>query len=222
MKTLGRVLGMLSQYIGSAMRMPGPDSAYSDHGPRATVYALDNSGSMADTGIRPNRFIAACKAVHHHIEARRRLAYDDWAAALVFSDSAYVVCRGVPMDRADGSIANELLRLEPDGGTSFSAGLSSATTMFALAPAGHSRHLIWLSDGEDCERHAPAIADALKRRGVLIDCIGIGRTPAEVDEDYLKAIASVVDGKVRYRFISNADDLNDHFEAMATGMRRQA
>ena len=50
-----------------------------------------------------------------------------------------------------------------------------------------------------------------------IDVIGIGGSPADVNEAQLKQVASVVDGKLRYWFIRDVGSLQRRFEALALG-----
>ena len=66
-----------------------------------------------------------------------------------------------------------------------------------------------LSDGHG--GGATKAANALKVKGAILETIGVGRHPSEVDESTLRGIASVLDGKVLYRFLSDADDLMRYF-----------
>ena len=59
------------------------------------------------------------------------------------------------------------------------------------------------------------MATSLKGRGIQLDIIGIGGSPAEVNEADLKRMASVVNGQRRYWFIESADALVERFEALA-------
>jgi len=55
------------------------------------------------------------------------------------------------------------------------------------------------------------VAERLKQRGVLIETIGVANTRDEVNEDILRRTASVLHGKVLYRFITEANELATYF-----------
>ena len=78
-----------------------------------------------------------------------------------------------------------------------------------------------LTDGEHNGSESPQpVADRLKNAGVVIDCIGIGGTPADVDEQMLKTIASHnPDGTIRYCFIGDQQALIRKYETLARHIR---
>jgi hypothetical protein len=86
---------------------------------------------------------------------------------------------------------------------------------------GMTRRIILLTDGEHNGFSNPEkVADRLKNAGVIIDCIGIGGTPADVDEKLLKKIASRnPDGSIRYCFIGDKDSLIRKYETLAMYIR---
>ena len=79
------------------------------------------------------------------------------------------------------------------------------------------KRIIMLTDGEHNQGGCPlAIASRLKKAGVIIDCIGIGGSPADVDEALLKQIASQnPDGSVRYCFIGDQQQLLRKYQTLA-------
>lgn len=83
------------------------------------------------------------------------------------------------------------------------------------------RRIILLSDGEHNGGGCPIkIASQLKNAGVIIDCIGIGGSPASVDEKLLKQIASRdADGTVRYCFIGDQHKLLKKYHNLARHIR---
>ena len=83
------------------------------------------------------------------------------------------------------------------------------------------KRIIFLSDGEHLHGPSPLpIATALKNAGVIIDCIGIGGTAADVDEAMLKAIASRNrDGSIRYSFIGDKQQLIQKYQTLARHIR---
>ena len=78
-----------------------------------------------------------------------------------------------------------------------------------------------LTDGEHNGLSNPEkVADRLKNAGVIIDCIGIGGTPNDVDEKLLKKIASRDrNGSIRYCFIGDQQALIRKYETLARHIR---
>ena len=83
------------------------------------------------------------------------------------------------------------------------------------------RRIIMLSDGgHNCGGCPKSVASRLKKAGVIIDCIGIGGSPEDVDEELLKEIASRnTDGSVRYCFIGDQTQLLRKYKALASHIR---
>ncbi|MBC8481582.1 MAG: VWA domain-containing protein [Planctomycetes bacterium] len=84
-----------------------------------------------------------------------------------------------------------------------------------------TKRIIMLTDGEHNGSSNPEkVADRLKNAGVIIDCIGIGGTPKDVDEKLLKKIASRnQDGSIRYCFIGDQQTLLRKYETLARHIR---
>ena len=88
-------------------------------------------------------------------------------------------------------------------------------------PQEAARRIILLTDGQHNGSVDPLkVAEQCRQRGVEIDCIGIGGSPKEVDEELLKRVASVDEaGRARYWFIGERTQLIRKFEQLATGLR---
>ena len=86
---------------------------------------------------------------------------------------------------------------------------------------GMTRRIILLTDGEHNGISKPEkVADRLKSAGIVIDCIGIGGTPKDVDEARLKRIASRnPDGSIRYCFIGDQQKLLRKYQTLAHHIR---
>ena len=64
------------------------------------------------------------------------------------------------------------------------------------------------------------IARRLKDKGVIVDCIGIGGNPAEVNEaDLMKIASKNPDGSIRYCFIGDQQELIKKYENLAHHIR---
>ena len=88
-------------------------------------------------------------------------------------------------------------------------------------PADTVRRIVLLSDGEHNTGPCPLkVASRLKSAGVVIDCIGIGGSPASIDEELLKKIASQnPDGSIRYCFIGDQQKLLRKYQSLARHIR---
>ena len=86
---------------------------------------------------------------------------------------------------------------------------------------GNTRRIILLTDGEHLGDENPIhIATRLKKTGVIIDCIGIGGSPRNVDEKLLKQIASRNrNDSIRYCFIGDQQKLLRKYQTLAHHIR---
>jgi len=94
---------------------------------------------------------------------------------------------------------------------------SSRTPVREPVDDGVTRRIVMLTDGDHNAGGDPVgYARSLKKAGVVIDCIGIGGTPSDVNEKMLKAIASRnPDGSIRYCFIGDQQSLIKKYNALA-------
>lgn len=206
-----------------------------------TVLCLDHSGSMAETDYPPDRFGAACDAGMEFVRQKVRMGRTaDLVGIVGFGTTGEVVLQPTPVaTRVVFEAA--FRRMAVDGGTQFAAGLASVRDAFEGSSAGgllrefgewlfdrrrprvvgFQRHVVFLSDGHPGDPGAAKReAKALKDAGVVIECVGIAASPAEVGEEILKAMASPDDrGDPRYRFISDRASLIRDFRAKAAGLR---
>lgn len=84
-----------------------------------------------------------------------------------------------------------------------------------------TKRIILLTDGEHLGEDNPTnIATRLKKAGVIIDCIGIGGSPRDVDEKLLKQIASRnPGGSIRYCFIGDQQKLLRKYQTLSHHIR---
>ena len=133
----------------------------------------------------------------------------------MFNTGTRVLFKRTPVTHALDGFYKALARIEPDGGTRITAGLTAAAELMRHAPPRTRRRVVLLSDGADGGSAIP-VATSMKEDGCIIDVIGIGGCPAAVGEAYLRELASVVGGCTRYRFIADKDTLLSHFASIAT------
>jgi hypothetical protein len=83
------------------------------------------------------------------------------------------------------------------------------------------RRIIMLTDGGYNEGGSPMnIADRLKDKGTIIDVVGIGGNPDEVEVEKIEEVASRnPDGSLRYCFIGDQDSLIKKYESLAHHIR---
>ena len=167
---------------------------------------LDRSGSMATPCGRENRLEAAKKAALAMLDAREQLGADDQIAVIAFNHQARLV---LPFTRCAGKrsrIERAIRSIEIGGGTDLKAPLARAKK---IRPSDGCVHIVMLTDGHG---GSPVrAAKVLKDAGVVIETVGVGDHPSEVDESILKKTASVLNGKVLYRFLSDADEMIQYF-----------
>ena len=191
-----------------------PEDSCREH---CTSFVLDCSGSMAYRDFAPTRFLAARDSVGWFLDSRYSVSPDEFASLIVFNDSAHVLFKATPIAEARSAFHRKLSRIAPHDGTSIAAGLLAAGNLMRGAPPSSRRRVVLLTDGGDGRASLPE-ANRLKKSGIIIDVIGIGGSPAAVEETYLRKIASVVNGVNRYRFISHKQDLLSHFSTIATDL----
>ena len=163
-----------------------------------------------------------------------------------FSSNATLLHPPICLDKNSGSLEGALRRANGSCGTNFTAALELAESCLCGRPIENfftkalakifceedatpktptrrngPQRIIMLTDGEHNARSLPlAAASRLKNAGVVIDCIGIGGSPADVDEKLLKQIASQnPDGSPRYCFIGDQQQLLRKYQTLAHHIR---
>lgn len=208
----------------------------------ATVVLIDCSPSMEETDWKPSRLVAAQEATRVLIEEKCRQCPEDYVGIVSFGGWANTVHALVPVRANATSLIDWLQRIGTIPATNIDAGLKEAAALLegtAVMPKRggmlglienmlsskppvaaqlvpwNLKHIICLSDGAPTDGHAELRASAIKKDGVLIDCIGIASRD-NVDEKVLKAVASIdKQGRPRYRFIGDENALVKEFRNMA-------
>jgi Mg-chelatase subunit ChlD len=168
--------------------------------PLILVLAIDNSGSME----RADRV----RIIH---EALRTLAAQlkpaDRVSVVAFARTARLWVDGLPGDRA-GELVDAVGGLNPEGGTNLEDALRVAyeTAIKHFHPEGVNR-VVLLTDGaanlgelrSDVLRQ---LVESHRRRGIALDCFGIGWEG--YNDDLLEALARNGDG--RYGFVNTPQE----------------
>lgn len=183
------------------------------------IVLLDISSSLDGTDWPPSRLAGAKEATCAYV---RRLRARDQAALLAivcYDENARIACP--PTCAAEQRTIEQLLDGVNSGGcTNITAGLEQALSLLTQSPG--EKQVILLTDGHHNHGASPIEAAAAIRRLATLECVGIGGSPEEVDEELLRSIASSrPDGSKRYRWIGDPEGLVQHFEDLANGITRQ-
>lgn len=203
------------------------------------VIAIDASYSMDEDDWKPTRLGAAIEATAALIERKRRIAPEDEIAIVSYDGKAQILCHAVTVQSGTPRLLRALDNVELGGCTNITAGLEASQRSLELTrrraflerllfdPVVDTRdrcnRILLLTDGGHNDNRSPrSLASKLKNAGVCIDCIGIGGSPADVDEELLKDISSTQrDGVTpRYAFIGDKSELITKFEQLAGRIMR--
>ncbi|MDD5455933.1 MAG: VWA domain-containing protein [Candidatus Margulisbacteria bacterium] len=135
------------------------------------VLAMDISPSMLSRDIYPDRLTRAKQEISsllNHLPAYR-------TALVLFSGQALLQ---VPMTVDYGAIKLLLNDIQPDyissKGTNFFDALRTAETALKPSPPDFKKLVILLTDGEDHSSALESVINEMKKRGIIVYCIGIG------------------------------------------------
>jgi len=131
-----------------------------------------------------------------------------------FNSAARVLAPLCPVHVHKQSLIDALQSLTPDNGTDLDAGLRVVRQLLPGAGESVPQRVVLLTDGQGGDPQATA-AD-LKRRGVVLDMIGIGDCPDHVNENLLRMIATTDASGPHYRFIKDEATLVKTFTRLAT------
>jgi len=208
------------------------------------VLCIDVSPSMTEGDYKPSRIEGAKEAACALIRQKASQAPHDRVGLVTFSRSGRREL-GLTTIGSGASVVMEAIgRIEIGSYTNLASGLTQAKRVLEssidattrtlaktmrflfhmgaeVASEPRSRRILVLTDG--CHNHGPEplpVARAIKESGTLIDVIGIGGDPSEVDEKLLRQVASDrPDGSPRYWFIRDSRELVKRFEELATNLR---
>lgn len=167
-------------------------------------WAYDGSMTKLEAAVRANTSMILNKA---------QLDPKDEVALVTFQKTAQIIMEMGPLHSHKRPFVEALQGLRTGSGTDINEGLKTARNGFDWSLSGVVRRIILLTDGQG--GYPLGTAEDLKSRGVVIDVIGVGDAPFNVDEKLLRKVASVVEGEVRYRFIKDQKTLVDHYTQLA-------
>lgn len=135
------------------------------------IVALDVSNSMLAEDIRPNRLEAAKKALRGFVDRIK----NDKVGVVVFAGEAFVQ---LPLTN-DYHVVNNILpgistASVPVQGTAIGKAIEAAINSFSNINPDQNKVLVLISDGEDHEENAIAMANEAAEKGIIIYSIGLG------------------------------------------------
>lgn len=165
------------------------------------------------------------KATQDFLAEKRRWRPQDFLSVLAYGTRATVCCELLNVDTGFEKTMKALdqMAARTRGGTCVKHGLQLVSDRVpSQSPSGGegnpATRVLAYSDGFDENPEAALkLADDLKSRGVLIETFGVGRSPSDVDETFLKQVASREGEFVHYRFLGDVETLRETFSALAKG-----
>jgi len=190
--------------------MAGADPNQREH----TTLVIDRSGSMGEEFDQgENKMVAAARGAINLILNKARIDPDDEIALVAFNSRGRVLLPFQPLRTHKRAMIQALQSLSPDNGTDINKGLKEARNLFDWSRQDVVRRVVLLTDGHG--GRPEKTAEALKEQGTVVDVIGVGDTPENVNERLLRQIASRVGGQLRYRFIKDHQTLLAHYTRLA-------
>jgi len=185
---------------------------------RNCVLVLDASASMLDSDWKPSRLGAAKEAAKTFCQRLRTEQPNASIAIVAYGSGSKTYC---PLTKAFEftALSRAIDKIDCLGSTNIRSGLESAQVILARCSRTECQ-IILLTDGHNTERSPKKVAEEL-RKFAVIECVGIGGSPASVDEKLLKEISSAnPDGTKRYRWIGDKERLVEHFHNLAGRITR--
>ena len=217
---LKEFLGLLKDIVSPCPSGPTGPSTHlpaAFDGSRDSALVLDASGSMMSDDWRPSRLEGAKVAAKAFVE---RLSQEDPEARVAvvgYGDSARTFC-GLTTAKNVSKLNRCIDQIDCMGSTNMQAGLQEGLRL--LRGQRGTCQVVLLTDGHNTGRSPRKVAEEMKDFAV-VECVGIGGSPREVDEKILKDIASAYpDGTKRYRWIGDTEHLVEHFHKLAGRITR--
>ena len=177
---------------------------------------IDESPSMDEPDYPPSRLAGAREAATRFLLRRQESEPKALVGLVGFSADARVIARPLPVGEHLAELRRALQSLSTSPSTNIAAGLKLARREIARLRHPLSPRILLLTDGHSNTGPDPEDeARAIKRAGIQLDIIGIGGSPADVNEASLKRMASIVGKERQYWFIESVGELVRKFQTLA-------
>jgi uncharacterized protein YegL len=206
------IVQSITQRVGNTPTPPSLSTpiAQTEH----TVFVIDVSGSMSEQYDESHTKLEAAKRANVTMVLNKaQIDPRDEIGIVAFEDMARVMMRICPIGINKRQILDAIQSLTISGGTDINEGLKTARDLFDWAKTDVVRRIVLLTDGHG--GYPIKTAHELREKGVVIDVIGVGDNPSNVDEKLLKKVASTIQGELRYRFIKDQHTLVAHYTMLA-------
>ncbi len=180
------------------------------------VLVIDASPSMLETDWPPSRLEAAQKAALQYAQRLHMESPTAHVGVVAYGSRAWTVAK-LTANHHSSRLADQIQDIPTDSGTNITAGLKQAESLLRRV-TGRSQVVLLTDGGHNYGPKPNRIASRLRSVSTL-ETVGIGGSPADVDETLLNEIASArPDGSKRYRWIGDGEELIKHFECLAEGL----
>jgi Mg-chelatase subunit ChlD len=175
------------------------------------IFILDRSNSMDEYCGSISKLRAAQNAILATLKTRLRQGFSDLTSLIIFNDHAEVPLLLSQVADSQALITKAVQSVHIDGGTDINSGLLFLSDHLQVYRHGRPIHAIVFSDGQGHTGSPLETAARLKGQSVILETVGVGHTPMDIDEPLLKNIASIVNGKVLYRFVRDSREMEEYF-----------
>lgn len=188
-------------------------------GPRDCALVLDVSPSMEAKDWKPTRLAGAQNAAKTYC-ARLGSEEPEARVAIISYGGRATACRSLTPAYDQPSLVSGIESMSVIGSTNITAGLQAAHKLLEGSP--RPCQVVLLTDGEHNKGVGPRGIAGVLRQYATLEIVGIGGSPADVNESLLREIASAYpDGSKRYRWIGDPERLEEHFHRLAGGLSRE-
>lgn len=191
------------------------------------IVVFDISSSMLERfSVLKSKLATTIEAATMMLGLKQQYRPDDQVAIVAYSTHGTQCCHFLRAGKERVQLEGAVRSLEalPHNGTYLATGLEIALGLITHAQEqGQSSdqmfQVVAYSDGHDAATEpAVELAHRLKDRGCLVETFGVARDRREVNEEFLRTIATTdLDGVNHYRFIGDPNELQDVFKDIVHG-----
>lgn len=181
------------------------------------IIIIDRSYSMSDEDYPPSRLQAAIDAAIEYVKVLSKQMVKTAIAVVSFGFDSKLILPPTDIIKLQ-KITNALRSIGTHGGTNIGTGFEMAEKLLTKYPPAQKKQIILLTDGVgNCPLEIPENIKLC--HNTVIDVVGIGGSPENVDEKFLRKIATTdPDGTCHYRFIEDTQKLKQHYHKLAGGI----